>query len=71
MAKARRGSIRQSRRDHAADGAPSGTGDFMQSIGNFETINGMPHGPFAVAAVVAVAIVAYPLGRLARLITRR
>lgn len=37
----------------------------------FETGNGLPHGPGAILAAIAVAIVIYPISRFVRFLTRR
>ena len=72
MAKPRRGSRRQ--RSNATDepaAAGGGTDDFLGQIGLFETANGLPHGPAAIALAVVAAILIYPITRLVGLLRRR
>jgi hypothetical protein len=51
--------------DHPDD-RPAGTGGFLGQVGLFETANGLPHGPIAIVAAIAAALVLYPLSRLVR-----
>ena len=48
-----------------------GTGGFLGQVGLFESANGLPHGPIAIVLAIAVALIVYPIGRLARWATRR
>lgn len=52
-------------------GRAAGSGDFIGQVGLFETGNGLPHGPGAILAAIAVAIVIYPISRFVRFLTRR
>ena len=63
MAKWERGSTRG--RAEATDAsAPDGTGGFLGQVGLFETANGLPHGPAAIALAIIAAVVVYPITRL-------
>ena len=48
-----------------------GTGGFLGQVGLFESANGLPHGPIAIVLAIAVALIVYPIGRIARWATRR
>jgi hypothetical protein len=48
-----------------------GTGGFLGQVGLFESANGLPHGPIAIVLAIGVALIVYPIGRLARWATRR
>ena len=50
---------------------PEGTGGFLGQVGLFESANGLPHGPIAIVLAIAVALIVYPIGRIARWATRR
>ena len=50
---------------------PEGTGGFLGQVGLFESANGLPHGPVAIVLAIAVALIVYPIGRIARWATRR
>lgn len=73
------GAMRRSRRrKHGASrpsggaGAPaSGSGGWLGQVGLFETANGLPHGPGAIALGILALIVVYPITRLARMMARR
>jgi hypothetical protein len=71
MARARRGSRR--RRSLATDdpATAGGTDDFLGQVGLFETANGLPHGPAAIALAILVAVLIYPITRLVGLLRRR
>ena len=71
MARPRRGSRRQ--RSTATDepATAGGTDDFLGQIGLFETANGLPHGPAAIALAIVAAILIYPITRLVGLLRRR
>jgi len=49
----------------------SGTGGFLGQVGLFETANGLPHGPVAIALAVMAALVIYPVGRILGALRRR
>lgn len=73
MAKRPRGRSRP-RRDPAngANGAQAeGTGGFLGQVGLFESANGLPHGPAAVVLAFALAVIVYPIVRVARWASRR
>jgi hypothetical protein len=70
MAKTHRGSSR--RRSPATDDpAAAGTGGFLGQVGLFETANGLPHGPAAIALAILAAILIYPVTRLIRAVRGR
>jgi hypothetical protein len=70
MARSRRGSSR--RRSQASDDpAASGGGGFVGQIGLFETANGLPHGPAAIALAIGAALVIYPVMRVIRMVRGR
>ncbi len=71
MARSRRGSRR--RRSSASEDqvTAGGTDDFIGQVGLFETANGLPHGPAAIALAIAAAVVLYPITRLVGLLRRR
>lgn len=70
MARSGRGSSR--RRSQSTDErAAGGTGGFLGQVGLFETANGLPHGPTAIALAIVAALVIYPVSRLIRWVTRR
>jgi hypothetical protein len=46
-------------------------GDLAGNVGLFETANGLPHGPAAIALAIIAATVIYPISRLVRLVQRR
>ncbi len=70
MAKTHRGSSR--RRPPATDDATAaGTGGFAGQVGLFETANGLPHGPGAIALAIAAAVLIYPVTRLVRAVRSR
>jgi hypothetical protein len=53
-------------------GSPeAGAGDLVGKVGLFETANGLPHGPAAIALAIIAAIVIYPISRLVRFVQRR
>jgi hypothetical protein len=66
MAKRHRGSSRQ-RSPATDDATPGGMGGFAGQVGLFETANGMPHGPVAIALAIAAALVIYPVMRVLRM----
>lgn len=71
MARPRRGSRRR-RSSATVDPAPGGgTDDFLGQIGLFETANGLPHGPAAIALAIVAAVLIYPITRLVALMRRR
>ncbi len=70
MARSRRGSRRR-RPDGTGDRAAEGTGGFLSQVGLFESANGLPHGPAAVALAIAAALVIYPVMRLVRMVRGR
>jgi hypothetical protein len=70
MAKARRGSKR-GRSEAVGVSAPDGTGGFFGQVGLFETANGLPHGPAAIALAIIAAVVVYPITRLVAWLRRR
>jgi hypothetical protein len=51
--------------------ARDGTGGFLGQVGLFETANGLPHGPVAIALAVMAALVIYPVGRILGALRRR
>jgi hypothetical protein len=53
------------------DPAAAGTGGFLGQVGLFETANGLPHGPAAVALAVMTALVIYPVARILGALRRR
>ena len=70
MARSRRGSRR--RRSQATDDqAAGGSGGFLGQVGLFETANGLPHGPPAVALAIVAAILIYPITRVVGMLRRR
>jgi hypothetical protein len=71
MARARRGSRR--RRSTATEDpvTSGGTDDFLGQVGLFETANGLPHGPAAIALAIVAAILIYPITRLVGMLRRR
>jgi hypothetical protein len=69
MAKTKRGSSRK--RSSATDEQAGGTGGFLGQVGLFETANGLPHGPAAVALAIGAAILIYPVTRLIRAVRGR
>jgi hypothetical protein len=70
MARARRGS--KERRTKAADDKTAGgTGGFLGQVGLFESANGLPHGPAAVALAIVAAVLIYPITRLVGMLRRR
>ena len=56
---------------HTRASEPEGTGGFLGQVGLFESANGLPHGPVAIVLAIAVALIVYPIGRIARWATRR
>jgi len=66
MARSRRGRSANTTDEHAA-----GTGGFLRQIGLFETANGLPHGPGAVALAIVAAVLIYPIARVVGMIRRR
>ena len=70
MAKRHRGSSRQ-RSTSSDDPAAAGTGGFLGQVGLFETANGLPHGPVAIALAIVAAILIYPIARLVGMLRRR
>ena len=66
MARSRRGTSRR-RSQPSDDHAPGGTGGFISQVGLFETANGLPHGPAAIALAMAAALVIYPVMRSLRM----
>ncbi len=70
MARSRRGSSRRRPRPTDDQGA-GGTGGFLGQVGLFETANGLPHGPAAIALAIAAALVIYPIMRLVRMVRGR
>lgn len=71
MARSRRRSGRPARHRSEDGSRPSGSGGFLGQIGLFETGNGLPHGPAAVALAIVAALVIYPIARFVRYLTRR
>jgi hypothetical protein len=70
MAKTQRGSSRK--RSSATDEqAAAGTGGFLGQVGLFESANGLPHGPAAIALAIGAAILIYPVARLIRAVRGR
>lgn len=70
MAREHRVSRRQ-RSPSSDDAKSSGTGGFLGQVGLFETANGLPHGPVAIALAVMAALVIYPVGRILGALRRR
>ena len=71
MATGRRGSRRR-RATATDDPAPAGsTDDFLGQIGLFETANGLPHGPAAIALAIVAAVLIYPITRVVGMLRRR
>lgn len=66
MARSRRG-----RSPTTDDQATGGTGGFVGQVGLFETANGLPHGPAAVALAIVAAVLIYPLTRVVGALRRR
>ena len=68
MAKRRRGTRRR------AEGEPQAAGDgsagLFGQIGMFETANGWPHGPVAIALAIVAAVLILPIRSLIRSLTR-
>jgi hypothetical protein len=62
-------------RAHTSSGDPgsteAGSADLIGQVGLFETANGLPHGPAAIALAIVAAIVIYPISRLVRFLARR
>ena len=73
MAKTHRGSRRERSpaAEKASPGGEGGSGGFLGQVGLFETANGLPHGPAAIALAILAAIVIYPVTRLVRIARRR
>ncbi len=69
MAKTHRGSSR--RRSSRRKTRPPGSGGFLGQVGLFETANGLPHGPAAIALAIVAAIVIYPIAKLVGMLRRR
>jgi hypothetical protein len=69
MAKRRRGTRRR------AEGEPpaprEGSGGLFGQVGLFETANGWPHGPMAIALAIVAAVLILPIRSLIRILTRR
>jgi hypothetical protein len=62
----------QSQRDLPTDGdRATGSGSLAGQVGLFETANGLPHGPGAIALAILAAVVIYPISRLVRFLRRR
>ena len=70
MAKTHRGPSRH-RSPATDDPAASGTGGFVGQVGLFETANGLPHGPAAIALAIVAAILIYPVMRVVRMVRGR
>ena len=70
MAKTHRGSTRR-RSPGTDDATAGGTGGFAGQVGLFETANGLPHGPAAIALAIVAAILIYPVTRLVRAVRSR
>ena len=70
MARPRR---RSDGRHQAGEGSapPAGSGSLLGQVNLFETANGLPHGPGAIALAIFAALVIYPISRLERLVPRR
>lgn len=66
MARSRRRKADAGSRPDDAESSPSGTGGFAGQIGLFETGNGLPHGPVAIALAIVLALIAYPISRVFR-----
>ncbi len=65
MVRRRRRTQRQDGRDETRT-AGKGSNGFLGQIGLFETANGIPHGPAAIALAIVVAILVVPVRRLVR-----
>ena len=53
------------------DPASDGTDGFLGRVGLFETANGLPHGPAAIALAIVAAVVVYPFMQLVGWLRRR
>ena len=62
MVRRRRRTQRQDGRDETRT-AGKGSNGFLGQIGLFESANGMPHGPAAIALAIVVAILVVPVRR--------
>ena len=71
MARSRRGSRRQRSNSTNDEAAANGTSGFLGQVGLFETANGLPHGPAAVALAIVAAVLIYPITRLVGMLLRR
>ena len=72
MAKTRRGrSYRSQRPDTADERAPDGSGGSPGQIGLFETVDGLPDGPAAIALGPVQAIVVYSISHRVGFVARR
>jgi hypothetical protein len=71
MARARRGSTRRRSTATEDPATGGGTDDFLGQVGLFETANGLPHGPAAIALAILAAVLIYPITRLIGAIRRR
>lgn len=70
MARSKR-RVRSRGRVSEGSGPVAGSGSFLGQIGLFESANGLPHGPGAIALAIVAALVIYPISRLVRFVTRR
>ena len=70
MVRRRRRTQLQDGRDETRTTGKASNG-FLGQIGLFETANGMPHGPAAIALAVVVAILVVPVRRLVRYVISR
>jgi hypothetical protein len=70
MARSKRGARSRGQVGEGGTAAP-GSGGLLGQVGLFETANGLPHGPAAIALAIVAALVIYPITRLVRFVTRR
>ena len=70
MVRRRRRTQRQDGRDETRT-AGKGSNGFLGQIGQFETANGIPHGPAAIALAIVVASLVVPVRRLVRYVISR
>jgi hypothetical protein len=70
MAKRRRGT-RRGRAEDEPRASGDGSGGLFGQVGLFETANGWPHGPVAIALAIVAAVLILPIRYLIRSLTRR
>ena len=70
MARSKRRRIDPQRHREAVTSGSS-SDDFLGQLGLFETGNGLPHGPMAIAVAILAALVVYPISRIIKMLIRR